>query len=181
MKRKPLIIICSVVILLGVVLLLATPAGIVFIIGGIVGIIYAVRKKPEPEPRPRSQRPASPQTVTVSPSRRSVMSRTFNVAGVTCNCSIDPEYSRQDVFARAYEGEALNVEEYQYKGAPALLLVEPLQDLDIGNVPADLVAEIVERFPENELEAYIVNIDSFFPDDRDEEITTCKVKIYVLE
>lgn len=180
-NKKLMIVICAVLALMGLVLLLATPAGLIFIAGGIAGIIYYARKKaPAPEPV-RASRNAAPEPIKVSPSRKAVMSRTTKVAGVTFACHLDREYYRQDVFNRMWEGEKLRVDRYKYKGAPALLLVDPLQDLDIGTVPADLAEEIDEKYPYNEIEAYLVSMDSFWPDDSDDEITTAKVKLFVLE
>ena len=134
---------------------------------------------PEPVPDPA---PIPTHTPTIAKTERKVIYKTvFKVAGVTYKCKKDKEENRQDVLSGLSDGDFLLLEEYTYRGESAYLVVDYHSDLDIGNVPAPIAEKINNEYYGRTTEAEVYEIDSFYPDDKDEEIYYCKVQLKIYE
>lgn len=107
--------------------------------------------------------------------RKSILTK---VAGVTFKCQIDSDEKRQEVLEAMSEGDHIEIRPYTYRGSKAYLVVDPEQDLDIGNLPGD-VADEVSEFENPEFEGYIAELDSFCDDD-DNEVWYAKIRLFVL-
>lgn len=140
--------------------------------------LFGLFKKKE-EKKPVSAAPLRP--VEISPSRPAAMTRTFNVSGVTYQCKLDKEESRQDILSGVKDGDKLGVQIQAYKNSPSIMLIDIKSGLDIGFVPEKTVAEIFAKFSDPEIEVFVDDVDSFIPDDKDDEIYYCKVKLFVLK
>lgn len=188
MKNIIMIVLGVLLCLMSLLLALAMPlVGILGIVGGICCIVYGVKKRREPS-APADPAPAAPsapvRTVRKStprpdgvPSRKYDKTATVKLSGVTFKCQNDPSSLRQDILSGMSDGDLVLFEEYEYKGKPAFLVVEPFSGLDVGTLPADVSALYSGR----ELEGYLTGLDSFYPDDSDDLVYYSKVKFFVLQ
>lgn len=121
--------------------------------------------------------------------RKASYHRIVKVAGVTYGC-IHPNgfCDRQDVIEKSKYTDKLILEEYQYKGAPAFLIINERLGADIGNVPAWAVDKIKKKSELYDLEGEFINIDFFdknenrYSDDIDDDIYPeyvyfCRIRI----
>ena len=104
---------------------------------------------------------------------------TTKVAGVTFKCDLDRNESRQEILEGVYEGDYVELQEYEYKGSPAFYVIDTQTGLDIGNIPAD-VAQKISQFDNPIYEAYVTRRGSFEPDDDRDPVEYCEVRIYVI-
>lgn len=206
-NRKILVIF---LIAFGVLFLPAYPIFGIFLI--ILGICLRGRKKKK-EAQTQAPIPATPQESTPTPvkktakpdgipSRKARGQFTCRVAGVTYKCRLIKDGTdRQDILAKLHKGQILSISPYKYQGKPAYYIVDPESGYDIGNLPADVSAK-VSSFEDPTVEAYVVEIDGFYPrkkrydrydddfDDDDDDfdddeyednfIYYCKIKGYIL-
>lgn len=66
----------------------------------------------------------------------------FHLRGINYESRKDPSMSRQELIESTRSKDELILEEYDYKGDPALMVVNTRFDLDIGVVPAEDVEKI---------------------------------------
>lgn len=66
----------------------------------------------------------------------------FHLRGINYESRKDPSMSRQELIESTRSKDKLMLEEYDYKGDPALMVVNTRFDLDIGVVPAEDVEKI---------------------------------------
>lgn len=133
----------------------------------------------EPAPEEPAPAPAPEEPLEQPKPLEPVYQIEFNVAGVTFNCQKNRKEKRQDVIADMTEASPIELEEYEYRGKPAYLVIDSIADLDIGNVPKNIAAELYEKYDGYPVYADIVKIDTFMPDDGDEEIYFCTVRLTI--
>lgn len=172
MKKKLSIIACIIVILLGLLLCLATLAGLIFVIGGILLLIYVIKAPDKSQQRKQSE-PVKIDSAKIAapaiepPPGKPRKQVTCKIAGVTHKCQNDEDTKRADILANMTEGDPVDIEPYTYRGEQAYLIVDQATHLDIGNVPSDMAAALSE-FPDPQFFAYLTTVDSFINDDGDE-------------
>jgi len=90
----------------------------------------------------------------------------FHLHGIRYESRKDPRKKRQDLIGRIIPGDKLDLERFEYKGEPALMVIEPKTGLDIGVVPA----EEVEKFLPYLNDPFYVDVIEcyYFDDDSDE-------------
>lgn len=113
------------------------------------------------------------------PSEKPLKEMTISPVGITFDCKKAP-FSRQDVLEKIAEGSPVLVEKYEYKGEDAYLLIDQPSGRDFGVIYAELAAEISETYPDCRFEGYISKTDSFYSEDEEDELFTCRVKLYIL-
>jgi len=192
-------ILAVILFLMSLLLTLAQP--VVGIIGMVIAVLFFLwarkrkkdekAKKEEEAARKAAQPPLKvvlpTPTVTVKgvgapppsniPFRKYKKAMTVKLTGVTFKCENDEDETRQEVLAGMSDKDAVEIEATEYKGKPAYLVVDPGSGLDIGTLPK----EVAEEYPDEEIEGYLTGLDSFIPDDKDEEVYFSKVRIYILE
>lgn len=109
-----------------------------------------------------------------------IYSTVCKVAGVTYNCKKDSSVNRQDIISGLQDGDFLLLEEYEYKGEPAYLVIDYSSDMDIGSLPAKITEKINNEFYGSTTIVEVDSVGSFLPDDSTEEIYYCKIKIDVI-
>lgn len=115
------------------------------------------------------------------PSRKPLKQMTVSPVGLTYDCKKTDKFNRQDIMINLREGDIVVIEKYKYKGKNAYLLVDSNYHADFGVINAELANEISSDFQDCEFEAYVSKTDFFFPEkDSDEQIYTCRVKLYIL-
>lgn len=86
---------------------------------------------------------------------------TTKVAGVTFK---NADGSSRQAYLKEIDGngaDRIAFEEFEYQGAPALRV--KVDGMEIGNIPADVVPELIEIMPR--VQKVDVSVDSFVPDD----------------
>lgn len=86
---------------------------------------------------------------------------TTKVAGVTFK---NADGSSRQAYLKEIDGngaDRIAFEEFEYQGAPALRV--KVDGMEIGNIPADVVPELIEIMPR--VQKVDVSVDSFIPDD----------------
>ncbi len=200
---KLIMVMYSMIIIMGIVLLFAVPLyGVFSILFGIGGIILYKRSTKE------EQKPAEPTPPVVThteitptykvsvktnieydeddnpiikPSRETVKTYHSKVAGVTFKCERDKDTTRKEIIELLIDGQELNVDKFEYNDQPACLLIEPMSRFDIGTLPKNVAAEIEEKYPDNELEVFVEEAGTFYPEDSEEEKPYCRVTVFVLK
>ena len=110
-----------------------------------------------------------------------IYSKVFKVAGVTFKCQKNKKENRQDILSSLTEVSPIDLEEYEYKGKPAYLVVDCISDLDIGTVPEDIANEISNCFYGQDMDLEIRSIESFLPEEGIEEIYYCEVELKIYQ
>ena len=171
---------------MSLILLIITPAGLIGIVFGIGLLVYSIKNKPLPEePRQRITAayvdtrtgPADPPEGMPSAKPRKRI--TTKVAGVTFRCGLDRSESRQEILNGIYDGDPVEIQEYEYKGSPAYYVIDPQTGLDFGNLPAD-VAMKISQIEDPIFEAYVTDRGSFDPDDGRDPIEYCEIRVFVI-
>ena len=153
--------------------------GIVPVVIGIACVVLSRRQKK----MPKGELPMAAASIPVetkipsSAGKKYVGSETVKVVGVTFACGLDGSCNRQDILKDMRPGEPVVFEPYEYNGAPACYVVDLKTGLDIGTLPS----KIVEKYAGKSFEGFLSNVDSFVPDDRDEEIYYANVKLNIME
>lgn len=172
---------------MSLVLLIVSKAGFIGIAIGVAVLVYCIKFYPQRRAEPESPKitaayvdthtgpAAPPEGIPSAKPRKQV---TTKVAGVTFKCDLDRDEKRQDVLEGVYEGDYVEIQEYEYKGSPAFYVIDPQTGLDIGNLPSD-VAQKISQFDNPIYEAYVTRRGSFEPDDRD-PVEYCEVRVYVI-
>lgn len=89
----------------------------------------------------------------------------FHLHGICYESRKDPSVNRQRLIERITTDNVLDLERFEYKGEPALMVIEPKSGLDIGVVPA----EDVEKFlPYLDDPFYVDVIECYDFEDKDE-------------
>jgi len=89
----------------------------------------------------------------------------FHLHGIRYESRKDPSVNRQRLIERITTDSVLDLERFEYKGEPALMVIEPKSGLDIGVVPA----EDVEKFlPYLDDPFYVDVIECYDFEDKDE-------------
>jgi len=89
----------------------------------------------------------------------------FHLHGIRYESRKDPSVNRQRLIERITTDNVLDLERFEYKGEPALMVIEPKSGLDIGVVPA----EDVEKFlPYLDDPFYVDVIECYDFEDKDE-------------
>lgn len=87
----------------------------------------------------------------------------FQLHGINFKSRKSPDVKRQQLIERIIPGDVLDLEEYKYKGEPALMVIDPKTNLDIGVVPAEDVDRFLpyldKPFYVNVLECYDLDDD----------------------
>ena len=169
------------VIIFGIICLPMNPiVGIPLIFLGV--FLYRKKKKQDPPVPISTSAPAKKkdaETPEGIPSAKPRKQFSCKVAGVSFKCAMDEEMTRQEVLEGVHNGQIVSIVPYKYKGEPAYYVVDPDVDLDFGNLPAD-ISEEVSEFENPTFEAYVKEVDYFYPDDKDEPIYYCVIQGFVL-
>lgn len=89
----------------------------------------------------------------------------FHLHGIRYESRKDPSVKRQRLIERITTDNVLDLERFEYKGEPALMVIDPKTGLDIGVVPAD----DVEKFlPYLDDPFYVDVIECYDFEDKDE-------------
>jgi hypothetical protein len=67
----------------------------------------------------------------------------FHLHGIRYESRKDPSVKRQRLIERITTDSVLDLERFEYKGEPALMVIDPKSGLDIGVVPAEDVGKRV--------------------------------------
>ena len=59
----------------------------------------------------------------------------FHLHGIHYESKKNPSVMRQQLIERIIIGDVLDLERFEYKGKPALMVIEPRSGLDVGVVP----------------------------------------------
>ena len=129
---------------------------------------------PIPDPAQEPEPAADREEIQV------IYSTVCNVSGVTYKCKKDRSLNRQDIISGLQDGDFLLLEEYEYKGEPAYLVIDYSSDMDIGSLPAKITEKINNEFYGSTTIVEVDSVGSFLPDDSTEEIYYCKIKIDVI-
>lgn len=119
---------------------------------------------------------APPEGIPSAKPRKQI---TTKVVGVTFNCDLNRYTNRQDILFELHDGDIVDIQEYEYKGAPAYYVVDPESGLDIGNLPAS-IAKMISKYDDPVFEAYITNRDSFDPGEDKQLVAYCEIRLYVI-
>ena len=178
------IILGVIVIIMSLVLLFVMPiAGVIGLIVGGAVIYMSIRKikeakKSKEEPIALSPIRSAPKEIPANiPSRQYDKTATVRIAGVTFKCQMDHEESRQEILSLMQENDPVEIEPFDFRDRPGYLVINPAVGLDVGMLPK----EIAEAYPDREIEGYITEVDTFFPEDKEDEIWFGKVKIFILK
>lgn len=182
------IVLSVVLIVLGLLLCIANPIGLLFVAIGIGLIVWSVKSPKKAETRRTASRPAQATTTAPKygrgnnpagmPSQKPRKQTTCKIAGVTFPCKLDEDENRQDILDHMSVGDPIEVQPYKFRGKPAFLLVDPEVGLDFGTVPAD-VAEMLAGYPNPSFEGYIYELESFENDDG-EYVSFGKVRLFLI-
>lgn len=88
----------------------------------------------------------------------------FHLHGIYYESKKDPRKKRQDLIGRIIPGDILDLEQYEYDGEPALMVINPKTGLDIGVVPAEDVEKILPHLNEP---YYVEVVECYDFDDSD--------------
>lgn len=88
----------------------------------------------------------------------------FHLHGIYYESKKDPRKKRQDLIGRIIPGDILDLEQYEYDGEPALMVINPKTGLDIGVVPAEDVGKILPHLNEP---YYVEVVECYDFDDSD--------------
>lgn len=88
----------------------------------------------------------------------------FHLHGIYHESKKDPRKKRQDLIGRIIPGDILDLEQYEYEGEPALMVINPKTGLDIGVVPAEDVGKILPHLNEP---YYVEVVECYDFDDSD--------------
>lgn len=87
---------------------------------------------------------------------------TFNAKGVTYECEHSERFTdRQKVLSEAHQGDTVHLLQYEFKGKPAFALIHDGFNSDFGNVPADLVNQVLDMSRKYNITGKITKIGSF--------------------
>ena len=87
---------------------------------------------------------------------------TFNAKGVTYECEHSERFTdRQKVLSEAHQGDTVHLLQYEFKGKPAFALIHDGFNSDFGNVPADLVNQVLDMSQKYNITGKITKISSF--------------------
>ena len=87
---------------------------------------------------------------------------TFNAKGVTYECEHSERFTeRQKVLSEAHQGDTVHLLQYEFKGKPAFALIHDGFNSDFGNVPADLVNQVLDMSQKYNITGKITKIGSF--------------------
>lgn len=114
------------------------------------------------------------------PSGKVLKQMTISPVGITFDCE-KGNFSRQDILINLEEGDIVTVEKYKYKGKDAYMLIGGRHNKDFGVINAGLASDIARDYPGKKIEGYISKTDRFYAEDKEENIYTCKVKLYIVE
>ena len=139
-----------------------------FGIGWVIDIIIAffhLFKPPQNQSQPENMR-------TIS------YHKTFNVAGVTFKCKLNEDVKRQEILEYCKTKDRIHLEQYEYKGEPAFLIVLDKNNLDIGTVPANIVPTIL-KYKDRDTSVEFTEVSYFQPEGKRKEINYAKVQFLV--
>ena len=193
--RIIMIILSIALILMGLLLSLVSTTGFFGAALGVVLLIYFIRFNPDKIKEKSKAEEADHKIPEITaayidtepdkveppkgiPSAKPRKQVTTSVAGVTFNCSLDRDESRQEILEDIYEGDPVEIREYEYQGSPAYYVIDPQTGLDIGSLPSS-VAQKISQFDDPKFEAYVTRRGSFESDDRG-SIEFCEVRVYVI-
>lgn len=104
----------------------------------------------------------------------------FNVAGVTYNCGLAPDCSRQEILSHCRLKDKLYLKEYSYKGTTAYYIVLEKNNIDIGSVPSDIISTIKHYIVRgNRIGIKFIDISNFSPEGRKNPVIYAKVQFLV--
>lgn len=67
----------------------------------------------------------------------------FHLHGIRFESRKDPSVNRQRLVERISKDSIFDLERYEYKGEPALMVIDPKTGLDVGVVPAGIVEKLL--------------------------------------
>lgn len=115
------------------------------------------------------------------PSAKPSKHLTFHLAGVTFPCYKDGDFLRQDEISDISVDDTIHLEEYQYKGEPAYLVVPDRTDMDIGVVPAHVAEMISNEYAFHKAEGYIKKIEEVESDNpKFDCVEVVDIKLYLI-
>lgn len=115
------------------------------------------------------------------PSAKPSKHLTFHLAGVTFPCYKDGDFLRQDEISDISVNDTIHLEEYQYKGKPAYLVVPDKTDIDIGVVPAHVAEMISNEYAFHKAEGYIKKIEEVESDNpKFDYVEVVDIKLYLI-
>lgn len=113
------------------------------------------------------------------PSRKAVKQMTISPTGITHDCA-NCNFTRQDILSSLNVGDVVKIEKYKYRGKSAYRLND-INNNDFGVINADLAADLSTEYPNNEIEGYVSKRDWFYSERMDDDLETCRVKLFILD
>lgn len=159
--KKPGLVGPIIMVVIGVI---AFPVGLLLAIPGIIMLTHRLSAR---KLRSGGAPSADPQKQI-----------TCKIAGVRHKCRKNNTKPRQEVLQNMRIGNKVLVEEYEYEGLPAYMLIDPATKLDFGVAPAN-IAKRLAKYEDAKLEARIASMDTF-QDEKEDTVYYGEVTFYII-
>ena len=141
-------------------------------------LFFTMRQK---KSRPKVESRQDFASSAFKPSAKPSKHLTFHLAGVTFPCYKDGDFLRQDEISDISVNDTIHLEEYQYKGKPAYLVVPDKTGIDIGVVPAHVAEMISNEYAFHKAEGYIKKIEEVESDNpKFDYVEVVDIKLYLI-
>lgn len=188
MKNKIVMVVSIVLGVIGLLFLFISPIGGIVILALSALAFFGARKTLKNEAAAKEQAEKFRQYAEDLRTRRQEINSkkvpsgkykktmTVKLVGVTHECEKNNLRERQNILDDMNDNDTVYIEQYEYAGSPAFLVVDPLTGCDVGNLPQ----EVADQYQNERIEGYLTGVGSFVRENTDEVIHYAKVKIYIM-